>query len=381
MRNSSPLLPTRRFWQHGLLCLLLASSLFWLVAVAVRLTCRDVSPWVLCSVMYYATPGPLLFAAALLQAGGYQLARHARGAACWLLLALILPQCAGSDPGRYLGPGPVINVAEHASRDSSAAVQRISDALIASGQSADLTHDTAPNGPADVNVSKRYRLLFWNISHLDSGLPALAAEMRNSQADLIALVEAGRASDAQRVLWQQEFPEYELTFLGAEMLLLIKQGTAGEIRAHELPFNSRYREVQLTLQEQPLTLFLVDIYGRPTLSRRTQLQELAEAFPRWQQQPLLMAGDFNTPRDSLLFQPFQPYVHDAFDDVGSGYAPTWPLPAPVLTLDQVWGNGGIRFHSYQAGWSRLSDHRSLLVEFSVVSPAAVRANSAGRQPE
>jgi len=327
----------RRSWQRGLMCLLLVSSLFWLVAVSVRLSCRDVSPWMICTTLYYATPGPLLFLAALGQAWGYQLARHSRGAACWLLLAMILPQCAGSDPALH----------------------------VRSGLNTQNRTQSAGDSTATASVPDRFRLLFWNISHLDAGLPALAAEMRANQADVIALVEAGPATPAQRERWQQEFPEYELTFLGAEMLLLVKQGSAGEIRAHELPFNSRYREVELTIHDQTLTLLLVDIYGRPTLSRRTQLQELAEAFPRLQNQPVLVAGDFNTPRDSLLFQPFHPFVRNAFDEVGDGYAPTWPLPLPVLTLDQVWGNAGVCFHSYQAGWSPLSDHRSLLVEFSL----------------
>jgi hypothetical protein len=48
---------------------------------------------------------------------------------------------------------------------------------------------------------------------------------------------------------------------------------------------------------------------------------------------------------------------EAFLTAGSGYAPTWPWPAPMLKLDQIWLN---RFVTPDHAWQQStwrSDHR------------------------
>lgn len=255
------------------------------------------------------------------------LAGHRRGAASWALLALILPHCAGSQPPR-------------------------------------LTEDSSPEAITTATTAPRmHRLLYWNVSHLDHRVSLLAEEILRHEPDIITLVEAGPATEDLRAVWNKYFPEYELTFLGGEILLLTK-GVAGHVRAFDLPHGSRLREVELALDEERLTVMIVDIQGRPSFSREPSLSRVTEIVQGKGNSPLLVAGDFNTPRDSLLLQPLQRQLENAFDVAGTGFAPTWPVPLPVLTIDQVWGNH-LTFHTCIPGWSGLSDHRPLIVDFSI----------------
>lgn len=312
----------------GSYCLFLLLASGWLLAAMIRLVFRDISGIQQVDLLYYATPGPMLFVAALGISLLAVLSGHRRGAACWVMLAVILPHCAGSQPPRL--------------------------AEASSSPEATTAASTAP---------RSHRLVYWNVSHLDHRVSLLAGEILRYQPDIITLVEAGPATEDLRAVWKKYFPEYELTLLGGEILLLTK-GVAGNVRAYDLPHDSRLREVELTLDEERLTVMIVDIQGRPSLSREPSLTRVAEIVRNKGNGPLLIAGDFNTPRDSLLLQPLQRQLVNAFDVAGTGYAPTWPVPLPVLTIDQVWGNH-LTFHSCVPGWSNLSDHRPLIVDFSI----------------
>ncbi len=309
----------------------------WMLVALVRLTLRDLSPWSQVSMLYYASPAPLLFLSALGLAGFAGMIGHRRGAVSWGLLAVVLTHCAGSYPPAFQGKAMV-------------AIPETQGGLETSEERV---------------LSPVRKLLYWNVSHLQRGLWDIAQEIKAYEPDVVALVEAGPATEEYRAVWQKHFPDYELTFLGGEILVLLKSGTAGQVVASALPHRSRLREIEISFGEEQFWLMVVDIYGPPRLSRKQQLIELAGKIADRKNAPLLVAGDFNTPRDSLLFQPVQQQAENAFDVAGTGYTATWPLPLPVLTIDQVWGNSQVRFHSCRAGWSNVSDHRPILVEFSL----------------
>ena len=79
-------------------------------------------------------------------------------------------------------------------------------------------------------------------------------------------------------------------------------------------------------------------------------------------------GDFNTPDDSILMEPLHAHCQLAFRERGSGYAATWPMPLPVLTLDQVWINSQVTVAKSEYGWSLDSDHRPAICHLSLDAP-------------
>ena len=78
-------------------------------------------------------------------------------------------------------------------------------------------------------------------------------------------------------------------------------------------------------------------------------------------------GDFNTPTDSLFLREIHRDFENAFEQAGDGYSATWPLPVPVLTLDQIWVNKGIEVYRCRLGWSLRSDHRPVLTDITIES--------------
>ncbi len=76
----------------------------------------------------------------------------------------------------------------------------------------------------------------------------------------------------------------------------------------------------------------------------------------------MLLGDFNTPVDSVWLSAIRARFDNAFEVAGNGILATWPLPLPVLALDQVWVSDQLGVSCAKIGWSMLSDHRPVFTE-------------------
>ncbi|QDU38662.1 Endonuclease/Exonuclease/phosphatase family protein [Maioricimonas rarisocia] len=200
------------------------------------------------------------------------------------------------------------------------------------------------------------RVVFWNTCRLSAGKERIARAVGRLDADIIALCEAGEATEKQRALWQSACPGYDVTFLGGGMIVLTR-GVSGEARAYSLSYHTEARQLELELPAGRVTCLLVDVASSPTYSRRPALRELAEIAETMSDRPLLILGDFNTPGDSVLFRPLRREHANAFEQTGRGFGPTWPVPLPVLDIDQIWSNRKVDIRNCQIGWEWVSDHR------------------------
>ncbi len=297
-----------------------AATIIWFAAVLVRLSVRDLSPFSFVTVFYYASPGVLLFLGAGLLMFCAAAVRSYRLAATWCVMAIVVAQCAGS-------------------------------------------HRVMPTFSSDSSQSeKNYRVLLWNTCHGRGGWENVAEELSRHQADIIALVEAGPPTETMRSFWKKHFPDYDISLLGGEMVLMTK-GKSIEVRAKKIGRQGQVREVDLILDGHRLTTMVIDIHGRPDLPRGEAIRELAELLESRQDRAVLVAGDFNTPSESPLFQPVHQQGSNAFEVAGHGYSPTWPRLFPVLVLDQIWSNQQIKFDHCRNSWSKASDHSAVIAEF------------------
>ncbi len=309
--------------------IILASA--WVIAVLLRLTVRDLTSFNQLTAYHYATPMPLLFLLALFLAITAFFLSHSKASAGWCLLAMVIAQSAGSYPIQ------------------NQAINSIEEPL-------------------------QQRLMLWNVCHGRNGFDNVVDEMQSHNADIYMLIEAGPPSEKMRCFWQENFPDHEVTLLGSEMVLLLR-GTAGQVQVGALRPQGQYRQVEVATTAGKFDLLFVDIHGRPTLSRREPIARLTELVDESSDGPLLVAGDFNTPRDSPLFQPLDARLCNAYDAVGTGFEPTWPWPFPLLTLDQVWSNSGVCFHHCLQSWCSISDHRPVIVDFSLTQQQLKLANN------
>lgn len=304
----------RRRAAHAAACLLLAGAA---LAAVVRLTLRD--RWPVLSALFYATP-PLVIALAALLASAAAAAARRRPLA---LLALL-----GAAGAAWWG--------------------------VATG----FVH-RPPQHCAD-----SVRVMFWNVNRGWLGWDAIAEHIRAADADVVGLVEARFDDPAAGDALAAALPEYAMLdpVFG---IMLLSRGECLQVVDDWLPPAGKYRRVSLRVGSSEFEAWVVDLESNPLGARADTLRRVARKLAYRRDRPVVLMGDFNTPSDSIFFEPLRAQAANAFESAGSGYAATWPIPAPVLTLDQVWTNPLVEPLCTRLDWSWRSDHRAVVVDVGV----------------
>jgi endonuclease/exonuclease/phosphatase family metal-dependent hydrolase len=219
-------------------------------------------------------------------------------------------------------------------------------------------------GTADLKV------VHWNVDRPIRRLHGTAAQIREFDADIVAIAEpmpkSRKASEEQvaqlKDEWRRELEGYLSVFADGNLLLLVRGEMMSE-RHSELAPGSFYSLYDLRVRERSLRLLQLDIAAKPTLSRRAPLTALAQVAESLKDQPLIIAGDFNTPRDSVFLKPLRAGHTNAWETAGIRGADTWPWPVPVLSLDQIWSNDRLKALRCQTAGNWRSDHLWVEVEF------------------
>ena len=87
--------------------------------------------------------------------------------------------------------------------------------------------------------------------------------------------------------------------------------------------------------------------------------------------PVIVAGDFNMPRQSRIFKDVWGRFHDAFEETASGYGWTFHdeyrgIPVP-LSIDHVVTGNGAKPQDFVVGPDIYSDHRPIIADVALRS--------------
>ena len=223
-------------------------------------------------------------------------------------------------------------------------------------------------------------VMFWNVQR-GRNLPGIAEFIRGVQPDVVGMVEVVGSPVDLRKFWNEELPEYDVSILGGGMELLVKNGTSGEAVPEIIgEGGSACRQITARVGGREIAFFVVDMDANPFRSREPALRRLTELTHEQTGTPVMILGDFNTPSDSIHFAPLREQHRLMFEEVGRGYRPTWPFPAPVLKLDHIWINRLLEPIDCRHGTSWASDHRPVIAWVRVASavhPAASGPLSGG----
>jgi len=205
---------------------------------------------------------------------------------------------------------------------------------------------------------KEISVLSWNIFHGILGWDEIIKEIKRYDADIVVLSEAvGEGYSDAAGFWKKTLPEYEVSNDSGDgdFIVLVRGG----ILESEL------------LSEDGLTLLrvVVEVDGRrikilmPHLdahpfrdSERIYGRLLAEIDKELCDMPVVLTGDFNTPRHSYYSEILRGKMRSAYDEAGRGFACSWPMPIPLWAIDHTFVNDRFDVVSYATHNTLLSDH-------------------------
>ncbi len=112
----------------------------------------------------------------------------------------------------------------------------------------------------------------------------------------------------------------------------------------------------------------LDALGRLNQWRQKQVEVLIAQTLDDSDEPIVIAGDFNTPPESRLLDPLRKRARFGFDEVGLGYGYTRPSSLAFTAIDHVVASPQWVFTRCEVGPNVGSDHLPVIAELALPAP-------------
>ena len=200
------------------------------------------------------------------------------------------------------------------------------------------------------------RVTLWNIADGQRGWDSILRSARQQRPDILALVEA-RGGD--RHFWEEAFPGYHAVALGRGLVVVSRYPLEAP-RLQEFAPSSYSLEVTARSPLGPLRVLVIDVAADIKMHRLETVPLIPGLVPDGTM-PTVVLGDFNTPVDSVTFAPMRARFHYALTTKAGSECNTWPMPLPVLSLDQIWLSRNLSSRCTDTRWTLDSDHAPVTV--------------------
>lgn len=203
-------------------------------------------------------------------------------------------------------------------------------------------------------------ILFWNVAQsqpLPTGI--IIKHIHTYNPDIVGLVEADSVSQKDLEALEIACPQYQFKTLYGTMLISVK----GQIE--DVAYKSEanvYRNNYITATINGITkhIMLVDVAASPFFNRDIPLGILHDFS---QKHPVdVLLGDFNTPYESVHFKEYKSNFN-SFHPYSIGMTSTWPLPFPVIEIDQIWLAKSYKPLKLEKFCYKNSDHKLLIAAY------------------
>ncbi len=203
-------------------------------------------------------------------------------------------------------------------------------------------------------------ILFWNAAG-NQPLPTdiLIKHIKTARPEILALVETENISDSDLTILKTACPDYNFQTLEGAMLIAIK-GQIIEIIFKEEERLYRSNRIVTTIDDKPVTILIADVSASPFRNKEIPLSTIAETAKKHKIDVLV--GDFNTPYESVFFKDFKRDYY-SFHPFSIGLTSTWPIPIPLIEIDQIWVAKSLQPIKMEKFSYDVSDHKLLIAEY------------------
>ena len=207
-------------------------------------------------------------------------------------------------------------------------------------------------------------VVHWNVGRWDSRITNQILAVAADAPDICLFSESPRYADVADLARRKLGTPHTLVDAGMGLFSKYPFEPLGSLKLT----NAKGWAVRIATPSGPLHLVIVDLISHPTLNRRIPIQQLSDWIGTLPPAiPVVVLGDFNTPRDALSFDPLRKRLRNAYEIAGRGWPYSWPIPAPVYSIDHAWVSPAVRVLNYSMKGSWLSDHRRQVMDIDLVN--------------
>jgi len=239
----------------------------------------------------------------------------------------------------------------------------------------------APRLPWGAAPKGRIRVLAYNILSARAGRAHVLAKVRHYRPEVIVFSEMPEATGGLELIAavKELSPEWTAVQSG-EMCLMsrwpvldsgfepLRSPTADRVDRHKVRMRIQAPFGRFTLIGAH---FITAMTGQTMRNQRHRLPayltrtgairwEQSRDLLRWaeaESDPVILAGDFNTPPAGMVYAELRRKLSDSFVDAGWGWGFTFPSRLPQLRIDYIFHSPSLRTIRCEVGSAAGSDHR------------------------
>lgn len=210
------------------------------------------------------------------------------------------------------------------------------------------------------------RVMMWNVARPKGQWDGLRLAVSEHHPDLLGLVESGDLDEKPQAFWRTNFADYDVRCPGGGIVLLARGKIIRSGRA-TIGDRSRIAYFDVALSSRTVRAIVVDVDSNPLMNRRPVIEDVLRVARCEDGTPTFILGDFNTPNDSVWFDPLRHDFKHAFEAAGSGMFVTWPTYFPVLAIDHIWVPRSMQVVDAFLDSSPASDHRMMIADVLIAT--------------
>ncbi len=210
------------------------------------------------------------------------------------------------------------------------------------------------------------RILHWKTAPGLLGVEAIVRSLVDEAPDIIVLAEPEQAGQPPDIAYHALGMVYVFADGG---ITVASHFPITHLGSHPLP-SGNVLHLRVATDLGPVEIAAVDFNMRPGGFHRDALRALT-AWTRTviTPDPLVLTGDFRTPRNSAWLAPLRLRFRNAYEEGGRGWPGSWPSPVPLYTFDQTWVSRGIIIQDYQLKTARFGSHQKQIIDLTLPPPA------------